>query len=57
MGRCAFAEIMNVNQASKLDSYPIPKTEDLLATLGGGNTYSELDISQAYQQLSLDDES
>ena len=57
MGRCASAEIMNVNQASKLDSYPIPKTEDLLATLGGGNKYSELDISQAYQQLSLDDES
>lgn len=46
-----------VNKASKLDSYPIPKTEDLLATLGGGNKYSELDISQTYQQLSLDDES
>lgn len=46
-----------VNQASKLDNYPIPKTEDLLATLGGGNKISKLDMSQAYQQLSLDDES
>ena len=25
-----------VNQVSKLDSYPMPKVEDLLATLGGG---------------------
>ena len=25
-----------VKQVSKLDSYPIPKVEDLLATLGGG---------------------
>lgn len=40
-----------------MDSNPIPKTEDLLATLGGGNKYSKLDMSQAYQQLSLDDES
>ena len=27
---------ITVNQVSKLDSYPIPKVEDLLATLGGG---------------------
>ena len=26
-----------VNQVSRLDNYPIPKIEDLLATLGGGN--------------------
>jgi len=26
-----------VNQVSKMDNYPIPKTEDLLATLGGQN--------------------
>ena len=46
-----------VNQVSKLDNYPIPKTEDLLATLGGGNKYNKLDMSQAYQQLFLDEES
>ena len=46
-----------VNQASKLDNYPIPKTEDLLATLGGGNKFTKLDMSQAYQQLLLDEES
>ena len=46
-----------VNQASKLDNYPIPKTEDLLATLGGGSKFSKLDMSQAYQQLTLDEDS
>ena len=46
-----------VNQVSKLDNYPIPKTEDLLATLGGGGKFTKLDMSQAYQQLLLDEES
>ena len=46
-----------VNQVSTLDNYPIPKTEDLLATLGGGNKFTKLDMSQAYQQLLLDEES
>ena len=46
-----------VNQVSKLDNYPIPKTEDLLATLGGGNKFPKLDMSQAYQQLLLDEDS
>ena len=46
-----------VNQVSKLDNYPIPKVEDLLATLGGGEKFTKLDVNQTYQQLQLDDES
>ena len=46
-----------VNQVSKLDNYPSPKTKDLLATLGGGNKLTKLDMSQAYQQLLLDEKS
>ncbi|XP_021378372.1 uncharacterized protein K02A2.6-like [Mizuhopecten yessoensis] len=46
---------VTVNKVSKLDNYPIPKTEDLYATLGGGTDYSKLDLSQVYQQLELDD--
>ena len=42
---------------SKLDNYPIPKTEHLFAVLGGGEQYSKLDLSQAYQQLELDEDS
>ena len=46
-----------VNSAAKLDKYPIPKVEDLFATLSGGKTFTKLDLSQAYQQLPLDEES
>ena len=46
-----------VNQVSKLDNYPIPKTEDLLATLGGGKKFTKLDMLQTYQQLKLDEDS
>ncbi|VDI39280.1 Hypothetical predicted protein, partial [Mytilus galloprovincialis] len=41
---------VTVNAVSKLDNYPIPKTEDLYATLGGGQEYTKLDLNQAYQQ-------
>ena len=48
---------MTVNQASKLDRYPILQVEDLLATLAGGKFFTKLDMSQAYQQLVLDEKS
>ncbi|XP_033731244.1 uncharacterized protein K02A2.6-like [Pecten maximus] len=48
---------VTVNRVSKLDNYPIPKTEDIYAALGGGSHFSKLDLSQAYQQLELDTES
>ena len=48
---------LTVNQASKLDRYPIPKIEDLFAQVGGGKTFSKLDMSQAYQQIRLEEES
>lgn len=48
---------VTVNPVSKLDTYPIPKVEDLFATLKRGKSYTKLDLSQAYQQLPLDDNS
>ena len=48
---------MTVNSASKLDAYPIPKIEDLFARLSGGICFSKLDLSQAYQQLELEEDS
>ena len=33
---------LTVNQTCKLDQYPIPRTEDLFATLSGGKTFSKL---------------
>ena len=48
---------LTVNKASKLDQYPIPRIEDLFATLNGGKTFTKLDMRQAYQQLPLAEES
>ena len=48
---------LTVNTASKLEQYPIPQIEDLFAALSGGQYFSTLDMSQAYQQIELDDES
>ena len=47
---------VSVNPALKLDRYPIPKVEDLLATLAG-KSFTKLDLNQAYTQLALDKES
>ena len=43
-----------VSPASKLDNYPIPKVEELLAKLNKGKFFMKLDLSQAYQQVLLD---
>ena len=48
---------VTVNQALDVAQYPLPKPDDLFATLAGGKRFSKLDLSQAYQQLVLDDES
>ena len=48
---------MTVNPVSKLNPYPIPKVEDLFATLEREKTFTKLDLSQTYQQLKLDTES
>ena len=37
--------------------YPIPTAEDILATLAESKYFSKLDLSQAYNQLPLDDHS
>jgi len=48
---------LSIRRASKLDKYPIPKIEDLFARLAGGKAFTKLDMSQAYQQLALEEES
>ena len=48
---------VTVNPVSKLDSYPLPRVDDLFAILEGGQKFTKLDLSQAYQQLPLDEES
>ena len=40
-----------------IEQYSLPRPSDLFATLSGGKSFSKLDLSQAYQQLLLDEES
>ena len=46
-----------INQVSKLESYPLPKIEDLFSALEGGEEFTKLDLSQAYLQLPLSEDS
>ena len=48
---------MIVNQASKMENYPLPTINDLLALLAGGKKFSKLDLANAYQQVPLDENS
>ena len=45
---------VTINQAVRVDQYPIPNISDLYAQLSGGQIYSKLDLSHAYQQVLLD---
>ena len=38
-------------------TYPFPTTEDIFARLAGGRVFAKLYLSQAYLQLSVDDDS
>ena len=47
---------LTVNQASLIDSYPLPRVEDLFAALSGGKRFTKLDLSHSYLQLQLGEE-
>ena len=48
---------LTVNRASRLDAYPLPKVDELFATLVGGKMFSKLDLQQVYLQVMLEDSS
>ena len=48
---------VTVNQAAKLDTYPLPHADDLFASLVGGKTFTTVDLAHAYQQIPLDEDS
>ena len=48
---------VTVSKAAKVDSYPLPRIDDLFASLSGGLAFSKLDLAHAYQQLPLEDSS
>ena len=48
---------VTINPALEVDQFPMPTPEDLFATLAGGQAFTKLDLSQAYQQVTLEPDS
>ena len=48
---------VTLNSALLIDQYALPKPSDLMACLTGGQKFSKLDLTSAYQQILLDDDS
>ena len=48
---------VTINPVLNVDKYPLPKPEDLMARLAGGQKFSKLDLNHAYQQILLDEDS
>ena len=48
---------VTVNTVAKPDTYPLPRIEDIFASLANGNSFTKLDLAHAYQQISLTEDS
>ena len=48
---------VTVNEVLHLDNYPTPCTDDLHTKLTGGQFFTKLDLSHAYEQCCLDENS
>ena len=48
---------ITVNRAAKEEKYPLPRIEELFSSLAGGKVFSKMDLSHAYLQVPLDEDS
>ena len=48
---------VTINPCLEVDQHPLPKPDALFATLAGGKIFSKIDLSHAYQQIPLDENS
>ena len=48
---------VTINQCVETKLYPLPNVEDIFARLAGGKIFTKLDLSQAYLQLPVDEDS
>lgn len=48
---------VTINPLLQVDQHPMPNTRDILATLNGCKYFTKLDLSQAFNQILLDEES
>ena len=45
---------VTINQSSNVENYPLPRIDDFLASLVGGEYFSKLDMAHANLQIPLD---
>jgi hypothetical protein len=48
---------VTVNPWLDVDQYPLPRPEELFAALNGGQRFTKIDLSEAYLQIELDEDS
>ena len=48
---------LTVNRVAKTDAYPLPRIEDIFASLSKGKLFTKLDLAHAYQQVPMAAES
>ncbi len=48
---------VSLNKQIEVDSYPLPRPEELFAQLAGGKKFSKIDLAEAYLQVEVDDAS
>ncbi|XP_021354167.1 uncharacterized protein K02A2.6-like [Mizuhopecten yessoensis] len=48
---------VTVNKVLEVEQYPLPRTNDIFASLAGGQKFSKLDLQHAYLQMEVEEES
>ena len=48
---------VSLNSQLKIDHYPLPRVDDVFASLASGQRFTKIDLRQAYLQLEMEDES
>ena len=48
---------ITINPHLDVNQHPLPRPDELFATLNGGQHFTKLDLSEAYLQIELDEES
>ena len=48
---------VTVNKSLEIDQHPLPRPDELFATLTGGVKFSKINFTQAYQQMIIDKDS
>ena len=55
---CLFEDFkVTVNPVLNVEQYPMPKVEDIFASLDGGKRFTKLDLKDAYLQMEVEDKS